>query len=165
MLWMRSCDALVLGYSPKQALGRDFGHVFYIPCSSDCEEAFGEALRKIFGARQGGSHWADHVRWSQVEHLEKLEKRILEGAQESIIGDPDYQTGFDMHFSSLNGRFESTWEYGKGTLYRFSDGRRDDALRKFEEFWNDAEKNRWKEIHGFMREHTQKQYQEKDERR
>jgi hypothetical protein len=157
----RSCDALVLGYEPTNVLsGR-----FYVPGVSNCEEGFGFALRKVFGEKNGLFHWADSVKWATVKDLNRLEPRILRGVQEVVSGDPDYQTEFDQYFSSLGRRFEHHWVFLKGDLYKFIDGEREKAVELFDGFWNETEKNRWREIHGFMREYTANEFRGKDDKK
>jgi len=158
----RACDALVLAYNPDFALSKNFRRNFYIPSVNSVEEAFGYSLRKLFGEKEGSYHWADAVKWATVRDLDKLDKRIREGTQEVISGDPDYQTIFEDYFSSLYERFEHTWIYMKGDFYRFADGKREEAFRKFQDFWNSGEKTRWNEIHRFMREYTYEDFAKKD---
>jgi hypothetical protein len=155
----RSCDALVLAYNLENRLEK--GLSFYIPRSSEVEEAFGVALRKIFGTKEGSCHWADSVNWALVRELNSLDKRIHNGVFEVVSGDSDYQTIFEGYLSSSGGKFDSTWIYLKGDLYRFKEGKRKEALLKFENFWDEREKSRWKEIHKLMREYTQRQYEVK----
>ena len=154
----RSCDVLVLAYNPEKIIGRDFGRNFYIPGCSRVEEAFGFSLRKILGQKEGCSHWADCVKWGSIANLDKLEKRIYEGTSEVIIGDSDYQTIFESYLSSTWGKFDSTWIYGKGSLYRFREGKREIALKKFEDYWSEKEKTRWKQIQKFMREYSLRKF-------
>jgi hypothetical protein len=161
----RACDALVLGYNSRDILGKDFEKNFYIPCCSEIESSFGFALRKILGVKKGYIHLADCVRWDTIADLDKLEKRIYEGANEVIIGDPEYETIFSSYLHGLNSRnFESTWIYLRGDLYRFRKEKREEALEKFENFWTEKEKKRWKEVHNFMRSYTVKNYKEKEEK-
>jgi hypothetical protein len=162
--WDRACDALVLAYNPENVLARSSGRNFYIPSGNRVEEAFGEALRKIFGVKQGSSHWADAVKWATVADLKKLESRILEGTQEAICGDSDYQTIFDGYLSASGGRFNHTWICMRGDFYRFEDRKREEARDKFDSFWTPEEKSRWQKIHRFMGEHTQEQYRRKENR-
>lgn len=150
----RSCDALVLAYSPEESLTKNCGRNFYIPECSKIEESFGFSLRKIFGEINGTNHWTDSVKWGNVANLNKLEKRIVTGTEEIICGDPDYQTIFEGYFSSSNINLENTWIYGRGSFYGFAEGKRETALGKFEEYWNKKEKSRWDEIHKIMREYT-----------
>jgi hypothetical protein len=158
----RSCDALVLAYNPSEALGSAYDGPFYIPSCSEVEEAFGYSLRKIFGPKQGCTHWADSIKWDLVAGLNKLEKRIREGVGEATGGDRNYMTFFQMYLSmNFNPRFQSPWIYMTGDLYRFSKGKREETLEKFENFWNEKEKSRWIVIHDFMREYTAKQYKDK----
>lgn len=157
----RSCDALVLAYSPNHALGHDFEKGFYIPYSYDVKEAFGYSLRKIFGQKVGACHWADAVKWPTIANLERLEKRVLDGAKEVICGSPGSLTTFDLYLSHLAGRFEHIWIYRKGNLHRFREGRRKEAIQKFRDYWNEQETARWGEIHKLMREHTKKDFEGK----
>jgi hypothetical protein len=160
----RSCDALVLGYSPYNILGKDFGNNFYIPSCSDVEEAFGYSLRQILGKKSGACHWADSAKWGTIANLDKLEDRIHGGVFEVVSGDSDYQTIFEDYLSSTWGKFDSTWIYGKGSLYRFREGKREVALKKFEDYWNEKEKSRWKQIYEFMKKYTHSQFEEKSTR-
>jgi hypothetical protein len=159
----RSCDALVLAYSPNQILGRDFGKNFYIPSCHNVEEAFGYSLRKTFGRKEAECHWADAVKLSMVANLDKLEKRILNGVKEVFSGHPEEQNYFGMYFSGLSGRFEQTWIFLKGDLYKFREGKREEAIQKFQMFWNEEERNRWKQLHEFMRKYTLKEFKKKSE--
>lgn len=160
----RSCDALVLAYSPTEVLAKDCERNFYIPSQNDVEEAFGFSLRKIFGEINGTNHWADSVKWGSVANLNKLEKRIKQGVGEIICGDKDYQTTFEGYLSSMWGNFNSTWVYLKGSLYGFREGKREIALEKFDKYWNKKEKSRWNEIHNFMREYTAEEFRKKNRR-
>ncbi len=152
----RSCDALVLSYSPYRRLVSDCDRSFYIPSQGNVEESFGESLRKLLGETKGSSHWADSVRWNNIEGLDKLERRILEGTRKILIGPADYRTPFENYLSELWGKFEHAWIYGRGDFYRFRKGRRAEALEKFKNYWTPKEKVRWEQIHTFMGEHTQK---------
>jgi len=156
----RTCEALVLAYSPDQPLDRGFGG-YYIPSCYDIEEAFGYALRKIYGEQEGGFHWADRVRWVTVANLEQLDSRILEGVRKVICGNPDHQTVFEGSFSFLHGKFEHHWVFMKGDLYRFREGSRERALEDFRTFWTEVEQRTWERIHVFMREYTIMEYEKK----
>jgi hypothetical protein len=153
---LRNCDALVLGYDPKEVLTAE---TFYIPDRNNVEEAFGYSLRKVLGEKKG-IYW-EYIGWIAVKHLDKLEKRILEGIEEVTGGDREYMTTFSHYLSSMSGRFENHFTYGKGTFYRFLGKQREQALKDFEDYWTKREKSRWQEIHKFMREHTQKQFKQK----
>ena len=154
----RICDALVLAYSPSEIIAKEDGRNFYIPSKCRIEEAFGNSLRKIFGKKDGGSHWADSVEWNTIANLEKLEKRILKGTKEIICGNSDYQNVFDLYLSSLSSNFEHVWVYWLGDLYQFNYGKREEALEKFQNYWTQKEKGRWNQIHKFMREDTKRQF-------
>lgn len=156
----RTCDALVLAYSPSQILAKGYGRNFYIPSQVNIEEAFGDSLRKIFGKKECGSHWADAVEWGTIANLEKLEKRILQGTKLVINGDPDYQTWFGQYFS-LSNKLDHLWVSGLGDLYRFQEGERKKAIQEFESYWTNEEKSRWKQIQGFMRKHTKEKFNKK----
>lgn len=149
----RACDALVLGYNPKKLIAEDY----YIPGQFSVEEAFGFALGKIFGIQEQFRSWGP---WRVIPQDIPLEKRILDLTGEVITGDPDYQTRFGMYLNN-DFRFEPTWIYLKGDLYRFNPGKREVALEEFERYWNKQEKERWEQIHQFMREHTQKEFKRK----
>lgn len=157
----RSCDALVLAYFPGNVLGRNSENSFYIPSSHRVEEAFGYSLRKIFGEKEESVHWADAVKWGTIKDLKKLEPRILEGTREIVMGDRDYQTTFESYLSGVSGKFGDLWICGKGSLYRFIKGGRKEALQKFNDYWNEQEKKRWREIHKFMRKCTKKEFEGK----
>lgn len=156
----RSCDALVLAYSPEQVLGRDFGRDLYIPSGGDVEEAFGEALRKFFGEKEGSYHWADSVRWNTIANQNKIEERIREGIWEVVSGDSDYQTIFNGYLSS-SGIFNHAWFSGIDDLYCFKKDKRELALGEFEIYWNVCEKEQWAQIHEFMRDYTKEQFKHK----
>lgn len=160
-LTSRSCDALVLAYSPKEVLAKNCGRNFYIPSHENVEEAFGFSLRKILGEKDGINHWADSAKWGSVANLNRLEKRIKSGVGEVICGDSEYQTIFEGYLSSSCGNFESTWIYLKGSLYGFAEEKREIAENKFEEYWNLKEKEKWGEIHKIMREYTKQSFERK----
>ena len=151
----RSCDALVLAFSPNQVIGRDYEKGFYIPSSSDVERAYGHSLRKILGRKDGGNHWSDAVLWGNINNINKLEKRIHNGTSQVICGDHQYQTIFEGYLSSMSMNFGHMFMYGKGDIYRFLEGQREKTSQKFKAFWTKEEKKRWDKIHKFMREYTQ----------
>ena len=157
----RSCDSLVLAYSPDQVLGHNYrDDFFYIPSSSSIERAVGYSLRKIFGGREAGGGWRDLVEWLTIANLERLEHRILEGMKKAIERYPDCKPPLEEYLSSLN--FEDHWIYIKGNMYRFKDGKREEALQKFNDYWNEQERLRWEQIHNFMRECTQRDFKRKN---
>jgi hypothetical protein len=159
----RSCDALILAYDPCEVLTKAYDEIFYIPSKRVVEESFGFALRNIFGSEQGASHWADFIKWGGIKNLNKLEKRIHDGVGEATGGDHEYLNYFDTYLSmNFNPSIQYTWVYMKGDFYRFSKGKREEALDKFEKFWNEKEKSRWNEIHEFMRAYTKKEYGKKN---
>ena len=155
----RSCDSLVLAYSPDHVLGSNYRSYFYIPSSENIQRAVGYSLRKILGGREAGGGWRDLVEWLTIANLEKLEPRILKGMKGAIDRYPDCKPPFEEYLSSLN--FENHWVYLKGDMYKFKDGKREEALQKFNDYWNEKEKSRWEQIHNFMREYTQKKFEEK----
>lgn len=157
----RACDALVLGYSPSNVLESDVSRGgFYIPSSCDVEEALGYSLRKIFGQKEGGCHWADSVKWGTIANLGRLEKRILKGTRDVIWGG-DQQTRFEIYLSAFSEIFDHIWIFRKGDLYKFYNGKKEEAIQKFKDYWDKQERSRWKEIHKFMREYTKKDFERK----
>lgn len=158
----RTCEALVLAYQPNQVLARDYDRKFYIPSHASIEEAFGYSLRSVFGTKEGGSHWADGVRWNTIDNLDDLEERIKTGSMNVLGGHPDEQTRFESYLSGYSPYFEHEWIYLKGDFYRFRQGKRKEALQNFSEYWSEEEGKRWKQLHKFMREYTQKEFEKKD---
>jgi len=162
-LYDRSCDALVLAYSPQIVLGRDKENTFYIPSSKEVGRAFGYSLRKILGKKEGGSHWTDSVYWGAIANLDKLEPRILEGTEKVLRGSKNTNSYFEGYYSSgILRNFGNLFIFGKGDLYRFLHGKRKPTLENFRAYWNEKEKGRWKDIHKFMREFTKKEFERKN---
>jgi hypothetical protein len=147
---------LVLAYDPLKVLGEEGGEIFYITSRPDVETAFGYSLRKIFGEKEGISWEGDYVKWDTIKELKKLESRILNETKKVIMGYPGETTYFESYLSGANQTgMCHLWIYGKGDIYGFADGKRTEALEKFSQYWNEQEKNRWCEIHKFMREFTE----------
>lgn len=153
----RACDALALAYNPNKPIASDY----YIPSYRDVEEAFGFALRRIYGEKSGSSHWADSVRWSTVRNLDQLDKRIYHGVWKAVAGDWETMTLLQHYFSPLHGVLESLWVFLKGNLHRFKEGAREKAMEEFQRFWTDAEKTTWRKIHRFMRQYTKQEFERK----
>ena len=104
---------------------------------------------------------------------ENLDSKTVEGFgdewsrfDQTGMTDEDIKRLFEGYFSGFaSSNFESTWIFLKGDLYRFREGRREQAIEKFETFWTTREKSRWSEIHNFMREYTAKSYREKEKKK
>lgn len=153
----RTCDALVLAYLPDQFLGGDF----YIPSHHHIKSALGSSLRKIFGQRRGIDIMEnDVVDLAGVLNLEKLEPRILDGFEKTVKWPSAILENYLSLFTGID--FETTFISYKGDLYKFREGRREEALQKFNNYWNEQEKMQWEQIHNFMREFTQKKFEEKN---
>ena len=153
----RSCDAIVLSYSPEFVLARDSGEAFYIPSKSLVGESFGHALREILGKTENVPDLSDSVCWTTIANLDRLEKRILQGVGEVLVGDPRYETLFQSYLSGSWGIFDHIWRYGQGDFYRFRGEKREQALEKFQRFWTPTEKTRWTEIQRLMNEYSQRE--------
>ena len=155
----RTCDALVLAYSPANVLGMAHGDGFYIPPGERVGEALEHALIKILGQKNGSFHWDEAVKWETIANLKKLEKRISEGTHEVFSGGCDIP--LNRYLSLVSGVFEHFWICMTGDMYRFVRDEREKAEQKFTAYWTEEERMRWKQIHKFMRECTKREYKKK----
>jgi hypothetical protein len=157
----RACDALLLAYSPKQPLARAFSRNFYIPSTTRIEEALGFTLKTICGIKSGSNAEWDNVKWGQIKNPEKIPSRVFDSFREVIVsGSREEQSILAMSLGVLafGEVMEQHFVPGKGDLYRFIEGKREEALELFESYWTRREKSSLKKIHEGMRNYTAQQF-------
>lgn len=157
----RACDALLLAYSPDVPIARAFSRNFYIPRSECIEQALGFTLKTICGMKSGRTVWWDNVKWNDVKNPQKVPQRIFDSFREVIVSENrEYQSLFEMSLGviAFGEVMEHHWAYGRGDLYRFNDGKREEALDLFEAYWTKKEKASLKKIHEGMRKYTAQQF-------
>lgn len=152
----RACDALLLAYSPEVPIAKAFSRNFYIPRSECIEQALGFTLKTICGIKSGRTVW-----WDNVKSPQKVPRKIFDSFREVIVLESrEYQSLFEMSLGviAFGEVMEHHWVAGKGDLYRFNEGKREEALDLFEAYWTRKEKSSLKKIHEGMRKYTAQQF-------
>jgi hypothetical protein len=126
----RSCEALVLAYSPEIVLWRDESKKkFYIPERDVIRKSFNSSLIDVFG-----------------EELEELEASIFYGTKDCFSMLKDYLS------SSI---FEQIGPLENFSVYRFNDEKeRGEVFSNFVGYWNSEQADQWFQIWEAMNKYT-----------
>lgn len=159
----RTADAILLGFST--VIRNIDGKPFVIPSSHRVAGVVNYALRKICGEQEGFYGWWSELAWNTIANKEKIPERLRESIPELLNHREDEYSSLDYYLDisrpwNYGGRtFDEEWVYLKGSLHRFSDGKRFEAMAKVLEYFSWEELDFFQEMHPYLNECIEIEFQ------
>lgn len=161
-LMERTADAILLGFST--IIHNDSGVHFVIPSSHGVGEAINYALRKICGEQKGFYAWWSSLRWNTIANKDRIPERIRQSIPRLLNHTEDEHSSLDIYldlsrFWNYEERtFDEQWVSMKGSLHRFRDKERLEAVTNVVEYFSQEELDFFQEMHPYLKEYVEQEF-------